>query len=266
MAEHGLEETLALSFDGTGYGTDGTIWGGEFLHATRRGFARLGSFAPFALPGAEAAVLHPARIAFAILGASAEQGLPGVSSEQGRMLSAMLKRGVNCPVSTSLGRIFDAAAAILGLVETVSYEGEGPIKLEGYALREHLAGKGLTQAARADELLPFLPSADQERRFLVNARPLLSFLMERKRDVQVQELALLFHQSIAAASLEGVRRMREVTGLRRVALSGGVFQNLLLRELLIPLLIQSGFEVFLNERVPPGDGGLSVGQVWYTEE
>lgn len=266
MAEHGLEETLALSFDGTGYGTDGTIWGGEFLHATRRGFARLGSFAPFALPGGEAAVLHPARIAFAILGASAEQGLPGVSSEQGRMLSAMLKRGVNCPVSTSLGRIFDAAAAILGLVETVSYEGEGPIKLEGYALREHLAGKGPTQAARADELLPFLPSADQERRFLVNARPLLSFLMERKQDVQVQELALLFHQSIAAASLEGVRRMREVTELRRVALSGGVFQNLLLRELLIPLLIQSGFEVFLNERVPPGDGGLSVGQVWYTEE
>ena len=93
-------------------------------------------------------------------------------------------------------------------------------------------------------------------------RPLLAYLLEHGGAL-AGELALLFHKFIAAASVEGARRMAEVTGIRRIALSGGVFQNLLLRELLIPLLIHSGFEVFLNERVPPGDGGLSVGQVWY---
>ncbi len=260
MAEHGLEEALALSFDGTGYGTDGTIWGGEFLHATRGGFTRLGSFAPFALPGGEAAVLHPARIAFALLSPAGE--VPGLSEAQRLILRAMLEKRVNCPLSTSLGRVFDAAASILGLVDTVSYEGEGPIRLEGHGLLARGDGKE-PSASTMMELVPFLPSPGDERSFLADPRPLLSLLLERRNSAPVEKLALLFHQCIAAASLEGARRMREITGIRRVALSGGVFQNLLLRELLVPLLIQSGFEVFLNQKVPPGDGGLSVGQVWF---
>ena len=270
MAEHGLEESIALSFDGTGYGTDGTIWGGEFLYVQRSGFRRLGSFAPFALPGGEAAVLHPARIAFAILAGFSAPQVPGISDEQARMLRAMLERNVSCPTSTSLGRIFDAAAAILGLVETVSYEGEGPIRLEGCGMRAHLAGKDARGPYEPGKLLPFLSppksQGEEERLFVVDARPLLSFLLRRKNDWPVQELALIFHRCVAAAACEGARRMRQATGVRRLALSGGVFQNLLLRELLIPLLIQSGFEVFLNEKVPPGDGGLAVGQVWYREE
>ena len=269
MAENGLSETLALSFDGTGYGTDGTIWGGEFLHATRREFTRLGSFAPFGLPGGDAAVLNPPRIAFAILSPAGTrtgpQAVPGVSASQEQLLRAMIERQVNCPISTSLGRIFDAAAAILGLVERVSYEGEGPIRLEGYGLRAHREGARLPRGAGPAGLLPFLPSPGDERRFLIDSRPLLAYLLERRGEVQVSELALLFHRCIAEASVEGARRMKEATGVRRVALSGGVFQNQLLRELLIPLLIESGFEVFLNKAVPPGDGGLSVGQIWYQE-
>jgi len=263
MAEHGLEETLALSFDGTGYGTDGTIWGGEFLHATRSGFTRLGSFAPFALPGGEAAVLHPARIAFAML-SPAPVEIPGLSEAQALMLQAMLEKKVNCPVSTSLGRVFDAAAAILGLVDRVSYEGEGPIRLEGLGLRARMEGNQPSAFTMMD-LVPFLPSPGDGRSFLADPRRLLAFIMEERRRAPVEELAFLFHWCIAAASLEGARRMREITGIRRVALSGGVFQNLLLRELLLPLLIQSGFEVFLNRKVPPGDGGLSVGQVWFLD-
>jgi hydrogenase maturation protein HypF len=262
MAEHGLEETLALCFDGTGYGTDETIWGGEFLHATRHGFTRLGSFAPFALPGGEAAVLHPARIAYAVLGPAEGREIVGLPQTQALLLSAMLEKKVNCPISTSLGRIFDAAAAILGLVETVSYEGEGPIRLEGLAER---ACSGDSKPPSGD-LLPFLSSPDAERNFLVDSRPLLLHLLRQRNNQSVNELSLLFHQCLAAASLEGARRMRVVTGIGRVCLSGGVFQNLVLRELLVPLLIQSGFEVFLNERVPPGDGGLSIGQVWYKNE
>jgi hydrogenase maturation protein HypF len=270
MAEHGLEEAIALSFDGTGYGTDGSIWGGEFLHATRGRFTRLGSFAPFPLPGGEAAMLHPPRIAFALLADPLQQGpapggIPAIGHIEARLLRAMLEKRVNCPLTTSLGRIFDAAAAILGLVETASYEGEGPIRLEGMGLRAYdPAVRHLGEEAAAG-LLPFLGPAEDGRLFLIDPRPLLARLIADRTADRIPELSLLFHEGIAHASLEGARRLRSATGVSRLALSGGVFQNLLLRELLVPLLIKDGFGVFLNEQAPPGDGGLSVGQAWFQE-
>jgi hydrogenase maturation protein HypF len=269
MAEHGLEESLALSFDGTGFGTDQTVWGGEFLHATRGGFTRMGSFAPFPLPGGEAAVLHPPRIAFALLAGYAGSGragvrrLPGIDTDTEAFLRAMLARGVNCPTSTSLGRIFDAAAALLGLVDKVSYEGEGPIRLEGRGLSAYGEGTSVVGTQEAADLLPFLPSPGDERLFLIDPRPMLARLHAGRESESVPALSLRFHEGIARAALEGARRMRGATGLATLALSGGVFQNLLLRELLVPLLINDGFEVFLNEQAPPGDGGLAVGQAWF---
>ena len=178
MAEHGLGEAIALTFDGTGYGPDGTVWGGEFLHATRKGFTRLGSFAPFALPGGEAAVLNPARIAFALLvdarDSRMDAGIPGIDADQGELLRAMMERGVNCPVTTSLGRVFDAASAILGLVDHVTYEGEGPIRLEGLAMRAYAPASPVVSEKDAEELLPFAPSTGDDRLFLIDPRPLLS--------------------------------------------------------------------------------------------
>jgi hydrogenase maturation protein HypF len=271
MAEHGLEEAIALTFDGTGFGTDGTVWGGEFLHVTRRGFSRLGSFAPFALPGGDAAVLNPSRIAFALLAHEKEHeaaggaGIPGIDPRQREFLRAMLTANVNCPVTTSLGRVFDAAAAILGLVEHVSYEGEGPIRLEGFGLQAFSPGTTSLSEEKVEKLLPFLPSPGDERLFLINPRPLLTHLLADRNTRGVPELSLDFHEAVARASLHGARRLRNATGVSRVALSGGVFQNLLLRELLVPLLIKEGFEVFLNVHAPPGDGGLSVGQAWFQE-
>ena len=267
MAEHGLSEAVALCFDGTGYGTDGTIWGGEFLHATRRGFSRLGSFAPFALPGGEAAVLHPPRIAFALLaGSRAQSALKGIDGDQERLLRAMLEKDVNCPTTTSLGRVFDAAAAILGLVETTSYEGEGPIRMEGAGLSV-FSSTGLRMTEKeAAALLPFTdPPGGDDRLFLIDPRPLLAHLAERGTTGSVPSLSLEFHEAVAQASREGARRLRTASGESRIVLSGGVFQNLLLRELLVPLLIKDGFRVFLNEQAPPGDGGLAVGQAWYQE-
>jgi hydrogenase maturation protein HypF len=273
MAEHGLEETIALCFDGTGYGTDGTIWGGEFLHVTRGSFRRLGSFSPFMLPGGEAAVLHPSRTAFSLLDVRADGSvgsgppaltLTGIDHGQESLLRAMLEKKVSCPVTTSMGRIFDAAASILGLVDDVSYEGEGPIRLEGRGLRAFVPGRmGVTQDEAA-ELLPFTAPADADGRlFLIDPRPLLLHLVEERPSAQVPALALLFHEAVAYACVEAADRLRDATRVNRLALSGGVFQNLLLREMLIPLLNNEGFEVFLNEKVPPGDGGLSVGQAWF---
>ena len=269
MAEHGLEEAIALTFDGTGYGTDGTVWGGEFLHATRQSFRRLGSFAPFALPGGEAAVLNPARIAFALLADvrdfSKGVGIPGIDAGQRQFLRAMLDRGLNCPVTTSLGRVFDAAAAILGLVDQVTYEGEGPIRLEGLGMNAFAPGSSALGKEEAAELLPFAPPPGDERLFLIDPRPLLLHLLAHRDSRPLPELSLVFHEAIARASLHGAEKLRHATGISRVALTGGVFQNLLLRELLVPLLIKEGFEVFLNVQAPPGDGGLSVGQAWFQE-
>jgi hydrogenase maturation protein HypF len=274
MAEHGLDEALALTFDGTGYGTDGETWGGEFLHATRSGFTRLGSIASFPLPGGDAAVLHPPRIAFALLRdprnptATRPVPLAGVDRRQTALLSAMLEKRVSCPATTSLGRVFDAAAAVLGLVETTSYEGEGPIRLEGEGLRAFSPGtKGaaLVTEKEAARLLHFRESSGDSRLFTIDPRPLVGRLAEGMAAESVPTLSLLFHEAVAMASCEGARRMRKATGESRVVLSGGVFQNLLLRELLVPLLIKDGFRVFLNWQAPPGDGGLAVGQAWYKE-
>lgn len=265
MAEHGLEEALALCFDGTGYGADGEIWGGEFLHATRSSFTRLGSFAPFPLPGGDEAVLHPPRIALALLSGSVEAPFPGISAQEEPILRAMLVGGVGCPLTTSLGRVFDAAAALVGLVETTSYEGEGPIRLEGLAWRRYRPEAFVLTESDVGDLLPFLPGPGDGRVFLINPRPLMGRLLEEKRRTDAASRALLFHEAIARAAFRGCQKMRESTGLETCVLSGGVFQNLLLREMLVPHLIKDGFEVFLNEAAPPGDGGLAVGQAWSRE-
>ena len=270
MAEHRLEEVIGLSFDGTGYGTDGTIWGGEFLLARRNGFQRLGHFRPFVLPGGEAAVLHPLRIALALLKDFLDpQELArifckryGLAEQQLLTMSEMIDKGVNTPVTSSLGRIFDAASALLGLVESVSYEGEGPIRLEGFALGLY-DGKPLSQTASCSEWDVAVEQSDG--RFRIDCRGLLRHLADADGAAADTKAApaLEFHRGIAAASLEGARRMREQTGVNRIAVSGGVFQNVLLSELLLPALEAAGFEVYTHRYIPPGDGGIAVGQVYF---
>ncbi|UCF96520.1 MAG: carbamoyltransferase HypF [Spirochaetaceae bacterium] len=275
MAEHQLEEVIGLSFDGTGYGTDGTIWGGEFMLARRDGFRRLGSFREFGLPGGEAAVLHPTRIALALLKDILEPGElqqlfctgDGLTEQELQTLSEMIDKGINTPMTSSLGRLFDAASALLGLVDTVSYEGEGPIRLEGLALGAY-DGKPIPASVNCSD---WGIQVDQvtESLFRLDCRALLRTLAKPRRtpprssDVEAASLALEFHKAIAAASLEGARRMRELTGLGGIALSGGVFQNVLLSELLMPALVESGFEVYTHRDIPAGDGGIAVGQVYF---
>jgi hydrogenase maturation protein HypF len=264
MAEHGLSEAIGLAFDGTGFGSDGTIWGGEFLKVDRSSFSRLGHFTAFPLPGGDAAVVHPLRTALALLSQSISEGelmdLDLLPRRQARLLLHMIERGLNSPLTSSLGRIFDAAASLLELVETVSYEGEGPIKLEGIAAREW-AARGARRRGMGP--MPVLEApVSEEACFEIDASPLIAWLARKKGRLSPGVLALWFHEAIAAASLKGALRLREATGLNRLALSGGVFQNLLLRRLLIPELVKSGFEVCTNRRIPPGDGGLAVGQAY----
>ena len=176
----------------------------------------------------------------------------------------MLLAGINCPVATSLGRVFDAAAAILGLVDHASYEGEGPIRLEGRGIQAFRGPGDLGAHGVRDPraLVPVIDGASDGRIFQLDPRPLLSALLGGAGD-DIPRLSLLFHEAIALASVEGAVLMRRHTGISRLTLSGGVFQNLLLREIMVPHLIKEGFEVFLNVRAPAGDGGLAVGQAWF---
>lgn len=265
MAEHGIDETLGLAFDGTGYGTDGTIWGGEFLHASRSSCARLGSFALFALPGGEAAIRHPGRIAFALLRARfpEEAARLPLAEQERALLADMMDRGVSSPLTSSVGRIFDAAAAALGVVDLTSYEGEGPIRLESMAARARAIGQERGDVLPLEGLVPLL---EEEAVFRLDAAPLLAHLVRRigpGEEGNTHALALLFHRAMAHAALRGALAIRERTGIDLLALSGGVFQNALLRALLFPELRREGFRVMTNRLVPPGDGGIALGQAWY---
>ena len=298
MAEHGLEETAGASCDGTGYGTDGTVWGGEFLHATREGFRRLGSLRPFPLPGGEAAIHRPGRIAYSLLyetlnrqelekvcgftaGAAGDgpAAVPVPEASEAVLIREMLAKGVNAPLTSSAGRLFDAVSALLGFVGKVYYEGEGPIKLEGAAIAAAEAG-GLTAAHGAEEIRRFegwfpLDSADDRAEspdFFIDPRPMVAYLAERtlpglKKTGSVEsglagELALLFHEAFAHGLLRGIQYVAEETGIKTVSLSGGVFQNMLLRKILLPRLTSAGYLVRLNRNVSPGDGGIALGQAY----
>jgi len=226
-------------------------------------------------------MLHPLRIALSLLRESLEVkeleelfcGYHQLPEQDFLTMLDMIDKNLNCPTTSSLGRIFDAASALLRLVDTVSYEGEGPILLEGLALQGYRGEPLDASGSRFDDGI----SVDQDTSGFFGldcSHALRSLALIRAGDPQIEEsvlslLALDFHKAIAAAALEGARRMMEQTGIPRIALSGGVFQNVLLTELLVPALQKEGFDVYTHRDVPAGDGGIAVGQVYFlpgTEE
>ena len=244
---------IGVAFDGTGYGMDGTIWGGEFLLADLVSAERAGHLAGVPMPGGAAAIRQPWRMAAAYLDAAFPGGLPAgldvVSRNSGTWADvlALARRGVNTPLTSSAGRLFDAVAALLGVRDSVNYEGQAAVELEQLAATTRqdpypaaitdgrpltVAGCDLVRAAAAD-LLAGVP------RQVIGAR---------------------FHQGVAGMIGEACGLLRERSGLGTVALSGGVFQNLLLLGSVVDLLEAMGFRVLTHSRVPPNDGGISLGQ------
>ncbi len=270
MAEYGLDESIGVAFDGTGFGIDGTIWGGEFLHAKRTGFRRLGSFRSFPLPGGEEAIRHPARIAFSLLysydGSDALRRLARLPEAEAELLAQMIDRSVNTSLTSSAGRLFDAVAALLGLVDDVTYEGEGPMKLESIATRAYGKSGGDGDPEMLLDLLPLGRREDAPDMFHFDPRPLVAHIAQRVGHDDPEALALLFHRAIADSIVRGAMMVREKTGINTLCISGGVFQNRLLWELVVPALEQGRFSIYRNRNVPPGDGGLALGQAWYAGE
>ncbi len=257
---------LGIAFDGTGAGTDGTIWGGEFLVASLDGFERTAHLLTWALPGGAASVRDARRNAFALL---SELGLlehPGAAQlldsldEQTRSVTAtMIERGINSPRTSSMGRLFDAAAAILGICDKATYEGEPAIELEAAAWRAfssesacptgNMVSFSVTESSRPDDC------------HVLNSRPLFEALLEGIRTgVPAGKLALDFHVTIARSSARIAREICAREGLDTVALSGGVFMNRLLLRLLTRELKSMGLTVLIPRSVPVNDGCIAYGQ------
>ncbi|MFF5244720.1 carbamoyltransferase HypF [Streptosporangium sp. NPDC000095] len=245
---------IGVAFDGLGYGTDGTIWGGEFLVADLAGFTRAGRLAPVPMPGGTAAIRQPWRMAAAHLRAAYGDALPEDLPVRARYgprwdeVVAVAESGTNSPLTSSAGRLFDAVAAILGLRDTAGYEGQAAIALEQCA---DPVEKGAYWARIVDDgpLLTIL------------AADLVRAVVEDTRAGAVPALvAARFHNGLAAAAARVCARLREDTGIGTVALSGGVFQNRLLLDGLVTALRLRGLRVLTHRTVPPNDGGISFGQ------
>jgi hydrogenase maturation protein HypF len=257
MAENGIRErVLGVSWDGTGYGTDGTIWGGEFLLAEMTSFERFAHLRTFALPGGDAAVREPRRSALGLLYELRGDALwqredlaPVRAFEPGarRVLTSMLASGTNSPRTSSAGRLFDAVAALLGLRQVSRFEGQAAMELEWTA----------DPAETAAYSLPLRdPRADGARS--LDWGPLVLELLEDvRRGVPTKVCAARFHNALAGGILTVAREVGEPA----VALSGGCFQNVRLTESAAALLAAEGFRVLLHRQVPPGDGGISLGQI-----
>jgi hydrogenase maturation protein HypF len=245
MAEHDVHEPLiGVALDGTGYGTDGTMWGGEFLVADRADFERVAHFKPYALAGGDKAVEEPWRMAASVMLAE------NLCEPTGRLqpIQNMIAAGFHSPLTSSAGRLFDAVAAMLGLCDVASYEAQAAIRLEA------VADAGLRDG------YPFEIAARQ-RPWKLDFGPTLRAILDDKRaGAPVGVMAGRFHNTIAAAVVRVCRYLRGQRNLNRVALSGGVFQNALLLRRAVEGLRAQRFEVFTNQLVPPNDGGLSLGQ------
>jgi hydrogenase maturation protein HypF len=239
---------LGVAFDGLGYGSDGTLWGGEFLLADLTGFQRLAHLTPVPLPGGATAIRQPWRMAAAYLGSAAPEELIRRNAEQWDTVLAMVARGVNAPLTSSAGRLFDAVAAVLGIRDSINYEGQAAVELEQWADRSE---PGSYPATVTHGAVLQLHGAD-----LVHA-----VLDDLRAGVAPEVIAARFHHGVADAIIRICVMLRESTGVSSAALSGGVFQNILLLERTVAGLEQAGFRVLTHSRVPPNDAGISLGQV-----
>ena len=252
LADNGVDDrVIAVAFDGLGYGTDRTLWGGEFLLADLRDFTRAGHLVPVPLPGGTAAIREPWRMAAAYLDAAGHAEFGTLTARHGDRWAAvvtMARCGLNAPLTSSAGRLFDAVAAILGIRDAVTFEGQAAIELE--------------QCADPSVLDAYPVRISGNEPFLVHGTDLVqAVLADLGARVPVPVIAARFHNGVAELIVTACVRLRACTGIDVVALSGGVFQNQFLLGRAVPALEEQGLQVLTHRHVPPNDAGISLGQV-----
>lgn len=270
MAENGLcGEVIGLAFDGTGYGEDGNLWGGEFFAGGYGKYRRMAHIGYVGMPGGSAAIHEPWRMAVSYMaqaGMDVENlsrktgGLAAISRDRILTVLKILNSGFNTPKTSGMGRLFDAVSAMIGLCTYSSFEGQAAMKLEHAADRR--------EKGSYDYHIEKGPSGDGNQNahnahapVTIHMGPVIRQIFDDlERDVPSGIIAMRFHRTLAGISAEECLRIREETGLNRVVLSGGVFQNMLLFSLCLEKLKGCGFEVFTHSLVPSNDGGISLGQ------
>ena len=255
MAEHGLiGPVIGVSFDGTGYGLDGAIWGGEFMVGDFRDFKRVGRFRYVAMPGGEKAVREPWRMAVAhLMDAGTECGgfTARMDPHAVHMLETMIRRKFNSPMTSSVGRLFDAVASVIGAADRVSYEGQAAIRLEELGSMTAESGS-----------YPVEISVEPDGTWVVDTRPIiLSVASEANAGVEKEIISHRFHATMCKIVLEMCLKIFEATKIREVVLSGGSFMNQLMTMGVCDELGRGGFAVHRHRLVPPNDGGLCLGQL-----
>jgi hydrogenase maturation protein HypF len=261
MAENGYsDKVIGVAFDGTGYGTDGRIWGSEFLIADFRGFERFAHINYIPLPGGDRAVLEPWRVALSCLvqafGTEAYDifnSIKGASNKKEKdLVLTMIERGVNSPMSCGMGRLFDAVSSLIGLKDRITFEGEAAIALEMAAGRAEVDIGGVQH-------YPY--GLAGESPVVIDTSPLIRAIVEDViKGAHKDGIALRFHATVADMVFRLCVLARERYGLETAALSGGVFQNALLFETVERGLMSRGFQVLTHSQVPANDGGISLGQ------
>ena len=256
VAEHGIRGPIfGVAWDGTGYGTDGTLWGGEFFKGSEKGFSRTGHLRPFKLPGGEAAIKEPRRTAFGLLfemhpemnpqNCTQFTGNLDLSEIEARTWLTLMNQGLNSPLTSSAGRLFDAVAALLRIRTRCDYDGQAAVELEFAA----------TQYSDPETYpIQIISGAFN----ILNWEPWIrGILYDQDQHVNPACIAAKFHLTLA----HSVVAMAKRADIEQVVLSGGCFQNKLLSEWTLSALRKEGFSPYWNQKVPPNDGGLSIGQV-----
>lgn len=259
MAENGLDApVLGVAWDGTGYGTDGTIWGGEFLAVNQKNFDRTAHLMPFRLPGGDQAVREPRRSAlgllYAVYGDDIPLDLPPIQSfspTELRLMQTALQNGINAPFTSSAGRLFDAAASLIGLRQYSSFEGQAAMDLE------------FIQAGRiTDKCYPFAVTDNTgdlqiQSRILDLKATIKAIVDDLRAGVSAGEIATSFHNTLTEMIIDIAQRVGE----KQVVLTGGCFQNKTLLEHTIDRLLDEGFSPYWHRTIPPNDGGIALGQI-----
>jgi len=245
------EEVIGFAFDGTGYGIDRTVWGGEVMIASYRNFKRIYHLRPYRLPGGEKAIKEPFRTALSLLYETFGDEIPGtalppINKTETSFLLQMLRKSINSPITTSMGRLFDGVSSIINLRHRASYHAQAAIALEQLAL-----------LSDTEEAYLFVIEGN-----VVDWRPIIKEIVrDMGEGIKTETIARRFHNTIIEIILNIAERLRRKRGYNKVALSGGVFQNAILLERVFYRLKEKDFIPLIHQSVPPNDGGISLGQV-----
>jgi hydrogenase maturation protein HypF len=259
MAENNIKKkVIGVAYDGTGYGDDGNIWGGEFLLCDFKKYFRAGHLKYYPLPGGDKAIVEPWRMAYSYL-YSIYGGGPKAKTldidfnrrmdyDKLSIIEKMIDKNINSPLTSSCGRLFDAASSLIGIRDEISYEGQAAMELESFC------APGITERYK-------FSIYKEEEKFIINPQEIfIDIIKDLKEGIDKKVMAAKFHNTVAEFTVDLCGKIRKDTGINEIALSGGVFQNKYLTEKVVFLLEDKGFKVYIQRKVPPNDGGISLGQ------